>query len=98
MPVFNFEETQLYFEDYGTGIPIVFIHPPAMGRRVFHFQFQLSDRYQVIFPDLTGHGDSIAPYRDVFITGYAQEIKGLKSICRFQKRWSVDTHQVDLLL
>lgn len=77
MPIFNFEETQIFFEDYGTGIPIVFIHPPAMGRKVFHFQSQLSDRFRVIFPDLSGHGDSIGPYRDVSIMGYAQEIKGL---------------------
>lgn len=77
MPIFHFEETQIFFEDYGTGIPIIFIHPPAMGRKVFHFQSQLSDRFRVIFPDLSGHGDSIGPYKDVSIIGYAQEIKGL---------------------
>ncbi|TKC19512.1 alpha/beta fold hydrolase [Robertmurraya kyonggiensis] len=77
MPNFLFEETRIYFEDYGTGIPIIFIHPPAMGRKVFHFQAQLSNRFRVILPDLSGHGDSIGPYRDVSINGYAQEIKEL---------------------
>lgn len=77
MPTFSYEGSQIFYDEYGSGVPIVFIHPPAMGRKVFHYQKQLRDKFRVIFPDLTGHGDTVGPIRDVSILGYAKEIKAL---------------------
>ncbi|MFC6386337.1 alpha/beta fold hydrolase [Sporolactobacillus kofuensis] len=49
---------QLYYESYGTGRPVIFIHPPLMGHVVFRYQEALSDHVQVILYDQRGHGRS----------------------------------------
>lgn len=49
---------KLYFEKCGVGRPIIFIHPPLMGHVVFHYQKELSQKFQVILYDLRGHGRS----------------------------------------
>ncbi|PMC39179.1 alpha/beta hydrolase [Bacillus sp. UMB0899] len=46
------------YDDIGNGMPLLFIHPPGMGRHVFYYQRKLSHSMRVICPDLTGHGDS----------------------------------------
>lgn len=46
------------YDDIGKGLPILFIHPPGMGRHVFYYQKKLSQSMRVICPDLSGHGDS----------------------------------------
>ncbi|MBY4602371.1 MULTISPECIES: alpha/beta fold hydrolase [Bacillus] len=64
----------LYYEEYGQGIPIIFIHPPGMGRKVFYYQRLLSEHFRVIFPDLSGHGDSDHADQPASISYYANEI------------------------
>ncbi len=49
---------KIVFEDIGSGIPILFIHPPGMGRKVFYEQKPLSKYFRLILPDLVGQGDS----------------------------------------
>ncbi|MDN3956070.1 alpha/beta fold hydrolase [Sporolactobacillus laevolacticus] len=49
---------QLYYESYGKGKPIIFIHPPLMGHVVFRYQKVLSEHAQVILYDQRGHGKS----------------------------------------
>jgi pimeloyl-ACP methyl ester carboxylesterase len=65
---------ELFYEDAGTGIPIIFLHPPGMGRVVFRFQRALSKKFRVILPDLSGHGDSTAISASVSIKIYADEV------------------------
>ncbi|MDP4084911.1 MAG: alpha/beta hydrolase [Bacillota bacterium] len=48
----------LAYEDIGKGLPILFIHPPGMGRKVFYEQKPLSKHFRLILPDLVGNGDS----------------------------------------
>jgi pimeloyl-ACP methyl ester carboxylesterase len=50
--------THLYYEVKGEGIPIVFIHPPAMGHVTFKKQAPLAKHCQVITFDMRGHGKS----------------------------------------
>jgi pimeloyl-ACP methyl ester carboxylesterase len=85
MPTFSYKDSQIYYDEYGTGTPIIFIHPPAMGRKVFHYQKQLRDNFRVVFPDLTGHGDTVGPFRDVSILGYAEEIRALLDHLKIDK-------------
>ena len=33
----------MFYEEYGDGSPIIFIHPPGMGRKVFVYQQYLSE-------------------------------------------------------
>ncbi|MBM7569900.1 alpha/beta fold hydrolase [Aquibacillus albus] len=47
-----------YYEIYGEGLPIIFIHPPGMGKITFEYQKRLANRFKIILPDLSGHGDS----------------------------------------
>ncbi|MDF0729028.1 alpha/beta hydrolase [Cytobacillus sp. S13-E01] len=49
---------QMAYEDIGTGTPILFIHPPGMGRKVFYEQKPLSKHFRLLIPDLVGNGDS----------------------------------------
>ncbi|KGX86129.1 alpha/beta fold hydrolase [Pontibacillus litoralis] len=48
----------LFYKDLGSGVPILFIHPPGMGHKVFRYQQSLSTKYRVLLMDLNGHGQS----------------------------------------
>ncbi|WP_409288649.1 alpha/beta fold hydrolase [Peribacillus sp. SCS-37] len=49
----------IYYEEEGSGSPVVFIHPPGAGRKLFRSQVaSLKNRFRVIVPDLGGYGDS----------------------------------------
>lgn len=75
MPIISIvNKKQLYYEEYGQGIPVIFIHPPGMGRKVFFYQRLLADHFRVIFPDLSGHGDSNHADQQISISYYANEI------------------------
>lgn len=58
MPFVYFKQTSIYYEKIGKGKPILFIHPPGLGRVVFQYQKPLASYFQLIFPDLSGHGKS----------------------------------------
>ncbi len=79
MPTVIIEDNKkITYDDLGEGIPILFIHPPGMGRHVFYYQRKLSDKMRVIIPDLTGHGDSSeANVNDLSIMYYSKEILAL---------------------
>ncbi|MDC3415304.1 alpha/beta fold hydrolase [Aquibacillus salsiterrae] len=66
---------KVFYELLGNGTPILFIHPPGMGRKVFDYQKRLSDRFQIILPDFSGHGDSSPFTGDAgIINQYVDEI------------------------
>lgn len=46
------------FQRFGRGTPLLLIHAPAIGHVNFFAQDSLSDQFQLIIPDLPGHGDS----------------------------------------
>lgn len=52
------QDFPLYYEDKGSGKPIVFIHPPGMGSVTFKQQHELASKYRVITFDLRGNGRS----------------------------------------
>lgn len=47
-----------HYESTGSGIPIVFIHPPHMDHTVFQYQRMLAEYFQVVLYDIRGHGRS----------------------------------------
>lgn len=77
MPSCLYQDRELYFEDKGKGTPIIFIHPPGMGRKVFFYQYFLAEKFRIILPDLSGHGESKGKQATVSIKGYAEEIKAI---------------------
>lgn len=49
---------KLYYELYGSGTPIVFIHPTSMGLLTFKYQKPLSKHFKLLMYDLRGNGQS----------------------------------------
>lgn len=57
-------DSRLWYEEHGTGTPIVLIHGWCMSSAVWEYQREgLSDSFRVITLDLPGHGES-APHTD----------------------------------
>lgn len=77
MPKVYFDESVIFYQKYGEGIPIVLIHPPGLGGVVFQNQLELADYYQLLIPDLSGHGDSTAPLASNQVDQYANEIRAI---------------------
>ncbi len=69
---------RLWYEDHGTGMPIVFIHGWCMSSAVWQLQCEgLSDSFRIITLDLRGHGHS-PPHKDGFnLNGCAEDVVGL---------------------
>jgi pimeloyl-ACP methyl ester carboxylesterase len=56
---FSINQTQLYIEQNGSGPPILLIHGYPLNREMWRPQINsLSTSFNVIAPDLRGHGDS----------------------------------------
>lgn len=85
MPICQIQNRKLYFEDKGEGTPIIFIHPPGMGRKVFFYQYLLTENYRIILPDLSGHGDSEGLQEVFSISGYAEEVKAILDFLRIER-------------
>lgn len=59
MPTISIDQVNLYYEVYGKGTPIIFIHPPLLTSTNFLYQIGgLSNFFQVIVFDIRGHGNS----------------------------------------
>ncbi|SDN76730.1 alpha/beta fold hydrolase [Alkalicoccus daliensis] len=59
MPYFTSINTQIHYKSTGSGTPIIFVPPPALGAEAFQYQFsQLADHFQVITFDPAGNGKS----------------------------------------
>ncbi|QOR68325.1 alpha/beta hydrolase [Cytobacillus suaedae] len=64
----------IYYESAGSGIPIVFIHPPGMGLVTFRKQLPLSKDYNTICIDLRGNGKSGYDDEKITLPLLAQDI------------------------
>jgi pimeloyl-ACP methyl ester carboxylesterase len=59
MPMIRVRGVQIHYFDQGTGLPILFIHPPMIGVVCFAYQVQeLRHKFRVIGFDIRGHGAS----------------------------------------
>lgn len=58
----RFDDLELYYEDYGTGEPLVLLHGfGGCGQNWRAFAAPLAERYRLIVMDLRGHGHSSNP-------------------------------------
>lgn len=76
MAWFYSKDVNLYFEDRGTGIPLIFIHPPVLTG--FNFKYQLDELakdFRVIAPDLRGHGKSETSNRPFTYSLIVEDLK-----------------------
>ncbi|WP_182199354.1 alpha/beta fold hydrolase [Paraliobacillus salinarum] len=77
MPTVQLKHAKLFYEKIGSGESILFIHPPGLGRLVFQYQTELAKHFQLIMPDLSGHGESISKLNgeSSIVVQYVEEIK-----------------------
>ncbi len=72
------DQIQLYYEDQGQGLPLLFIHGVWMSSRFFHKQIPyFSQRYRVIALDLRGHGRSTQVHYGHTVAQYARDVRAL---------------------
>ncbi len=85
MPNANLGENSLYYEECGTGKPLIFLHGFSLDRRMWEPQAPFfQDKYRVIRLDALGHGRSDCPK-----TGYSRAHR-VEDLAKF-----VDTLKID---
>lgn len=80
MPFVQADGIRIYYEKYGEGQPVVFVHPPLMGHVVFHYQKVLACDYQIILYDLRGHGRSSYRFSRGYDTVISENVRDLRSL------------------
>lgn len=73
------------FQLYGSGTPLLLIHAPAIGHVNFFAQESLSDQFQLIIPDLPGHGDSSPIHMPFSLSAIARQLCELLTCTTDQK-------------
>lgn len=82
MPAIQCNGANLYYEDYGEGQPIVFLHGVWMGLRFFEPQLTtLSDDYRTVAFDFRGHGRSEKTEDGHTARQYARDLHELLTRC-----------------
>ncbi|AWG44168.1 hypothetical protein BEH_24255 [Priestia filamentosa] len=66
----------LNYIDIGVGVPVVFIHGLGSKKEAWKPQYELSDTYRLIIPDLRGHGETILN-DDISVKNFALDIINL---------------------
>jgi pimeloyl-ACP methyl ester carboxylesterase len=85
VPYADLGDIRLYFEEYGSGVPVIFLHGFTLDRRMWSQQADyFSQRYYVILLDARGHGLSSAPN-----TGYSRDDR-VEDLLRFVEQLGLD--------
>jgi len=98
LPYFCTEDhAKIYYEDKGTGKPIVLIHGWSCSRHHFAKQRkELFKSYRVITYDLRGHGDSERVDHGLTMAQFAKDLKDLVEYLDLEDvsfvGWSMGTH------
>src|SRR5690349_19893636 len=83
---FSSDDAQIYFETHGVGFPVVLLHPFPVHREFWQpVSSKLADRYQLILPDLRGHGRSEAGNGTASMAKHARDLVGLLQAVGVQK-------------
>lgn len=78
MPVIQCNGADLYYEDYGDGQPIVFLHGATAGLRYFEPQLmELSNEYRTVAFDFRGHGRSEKTELGYTVSQHARDLRAL---------------------
>ena len=75
----------MYYDDHGTGMPVIFLHGHTLDRRMWDAQVDLlKDRYRVVVPDLRGYGKSSDPEEGLQFT-HADDVIALMDSLGIEK-------------
>lgn len=73
-----YQPVELYYESYGKGFPIVFLHGFALSHVIWKPLIpDLKAEARLIFPDLRGHGNSPAPEGPYTVRMMAEDVVAL---------------------
>ncbi|HWC16213.1 MAG TPA: alpha/beta fold hydrolase [Terriglobales bacterium] len=75
---FSSDDIQMYYEIDGTGFPVVLLHPfPVHHEFWAPVRAKLANRYQLILPDLRGHGRSAPGKGTATMSKHARDLVSL---------------------
>ncbi|MHA1265827.1 MAG: alpha/beta fold hydrolase [Candidatus Helarchaeota archaeon] len=75
MPYISLDHAKLYYEEYGSGFPIIFIHGWTSNHWIWFNQVEyFQDKFHIITPDLKGHGASDKPEAGYLMTDFAADL------------------------
>ena len=75
MPYLSVADTRLYYEDEGTGPPLLFVHGLGSSTRDWHEQAgPFAEDYRVLRVDLRGHGRSDRPEGPYHMATFARDV------------------------
>lgn len=76
---------EMYYEEYGEGEPVIFVHGHTLDRRMWDSQVELlKDKYHIIVPDMRGYGLSSDP-TDGYQFTHADDILALMDSLGIEK-------------
>lgn len=69
---------RLYYETYGSGQPVIFVHGGGMSHEGWEQQvYELADHFQTVAYDLRGHGESDKPPHGHTFDRFVQDLEAL---------------------
>ena len=78
MPYFTASDgARIFYEDKGSGRPVLLLHGFMAHRGFFRFQKPLADRFPLVAPDLPAHGDSCDARGAVTVEQIAEDVAAL---------------------
>lgn len=80
------EDVRIYYETYGSGDPVVFIHGGGMSHEFWEQQtYAMMDSHQVVAMDLRGHGESDKPPHGHTFNRFTQDLEALVAHLKLRK-------------
>jgi len=77
---------KVYYDDYGQGLPIVFLHPWTTNGYIWYFQiFPFARTNRVIAVDHRGHGRSDKPKSGYSIQEHASDVRAVLDAAKIDK-------------
>ena len=86
MPIAVYKQGNIFYEEKGSGEPLIFIHGVGLDHTMWNQQIDsLSDSFRVIVYDMLGHGGSEHPPGPYSITQYVEQLSGLMDTLQIEK-------------
>ncbi|MDQ6600947.1 alpha/beta fold hydrolase [Bacillus salipaludis] len=86
MPIAVYKQGKIFYEEKGSGEPLIFIHGVGLDHTMWNQQINsLSDSFRVIVYDMVGHGGSEHPPGPYSLSQYVEQLSGLMDYLQIDK-------------
>jgi pimeloyl-ACP methyl ester carboxylesterase len=86
MPIAVYKQGKIFYEEKGSGEPLIFIHGVGLDHTMWNQQIDsLSDSFRVIVYDMLGHGGSEHPPAPYSLSQYVEQLLGLMDYLQIEK-------------